>query len=95
MSGCRGGDSGEKSFETAGGQLSRYRLTTDQLAALRAYGRESEVEAGTILFAAGDDDADLIVVLAGELDLFDPGERGDARAMLSLGLASSPASWGS
>ena len=44
-------------------------LDAAQLQVLRRYGREHEMAAGDVLFAAGDTTYDLIVVLAGEARL--------------------------
>jgi thioredoxin reductase (NADPH) len=44
-------------------------LDAAQLKTLRKYGTEQEVAAGEVLFAAGDENYDLIVVLDGEMDI--------------------------
>ena len=53
-------------------------LDAAQLEVLRRYGREHEMAAGDVLFAAGDVTYDLIVVLAGEARIVErhgqPGE---------------------
>ena len=58
-------------------------LDAAQLEVLRRYGREHEMAAGEVLFAAGDATYDLIVVLAGEAQIVErlgqPGETAIAR----------------
>jgi thioredoxin reductase (NADPH) len=53
-------------------------LDAAQLEVLRRYGSEQDVAAGDVLFADGNDTYDLIVVLAGEVRIFErhgqPGE---------------------
>ncbi len=51
-------------------------LDAAQLEVLHRYGREQEMTAGDVLFAAGDATYDLIVVLAGEARIVErPGQR--------------------
>ncbi len=53
-------------------------LDAAQIAVLRAYGSESDVAAGEVLFAEGDETYDLIVLLAGQAEIIEhrgrPGE---------------------
>ena len=48
-----------------------FRLTAEQVAKLRAYGRESEVVAGAVVFAAGSDSWGMAVVVEGGLEIVD------------------------
>jgi thioredoxin reductase (NADPH) len=62
-------------------------LDPDQLAVLRGYGRERAVAAGEVLFADGDENYDLIVLLAGSADIIEGHGRPEARVIASYGPA--------
>src|SRR3954447_19874768 len=57
----------------------RHVLDADELSTLRAYGTEEQVAAGTVLFSAGDESYDFIVVLDGQAAI---AERDQQRRMI-------------
>ncbi|MFB6278938.1 MAG: FAD-dependent oxidoreductase [Salinibacter sp.] len=59
------------------------RLTEEQIEQLRQYGREEAVSAGEILVEEGEWDADVFVVLEGEVELYQ--QRGDEKTTLGTG----------
>src|SRR5579862_2555309 len=60
-------------------------LGESQLATLRRYGDESQVEQGDLLFADGDNTYDLIVILEGAVDIVDHYGKPEAQLIISYG----------
>ena len=65
-------------------QLLLPKLTDEQLAVLSRYGQVEETTVGQVLFAAGDAGYDLMVLLAGEVDVYDVRD-GRRRQIATLG----------
>src|ERR1700722_2559666 len=60
-------------------------LGESQLATLRRYGDESEVQRGDLLFAEGDEGYDLIVLLEGKVDIVDHYGKPEEQVIISYG----------
>jgi thioredoxin reductase (NADPH) len=60
-------------------------LDAAQIAVLRRYGSESDVSAGTVLFADGDETYDLIVLLQGQAEIVQDRGRPDETVLASYG----------
>jgi thioredoxin reductase (NADPH) len=60
-------------------------LDAAQIAVLRAYGQEHGVAAGDVLFAEGDETYDLIVLLAGQVEIVENYGRGDQSVIATYG----------
>jgi thioredoxin reductase (NADPH) len=60
-------------------------LDAAQIAVLRTYGRESDVAAGDVLFAEGDETYDLIVLLAGQVEIIENYGRDDEAVLAPYG----------
>jgi thioredoxin reductase (NADPH) len=60
-------------------------LDAAQIAVLRTYGQESDVAAGDVLFAEGDETYDLIVLLAGQVEIVENFGRADQSVLASYG----------
>lgn len=60
-------------------------LDAAQIAVLRTYGQEFDVAAGDLLFAEGDETYDLIVLLAGQVEIVENYGRGDQSVLATYG----------
>jgi thioredoxin reductase (NADPH) len=60
-------------------------LDAAQIAVLRTYGQEFDVAAGDLLFAEGDETYDLIILLAGQVEIVENYGRGDQSVLATYG----------